>query len=271
MINAGVVGFGGRMGSLIARTILDSPDFVLAGALEDNAHPFIGRDAGEALGCPKIGFKVTSSIEKAFASCDCIIDFTFPEVTLSTAKYASKNGKAMVIGSTGFTEEQKKKIQSFASKIAIVLSPNMSIGVNVLLKTVSMVAGILDESYDAEIVEAHHRLKKDAPSGTALALAQAVAKGRAIELAEHARYERYGIIGVRPKGEIGIQTVRAGDIVGEHMVMFAGPGERIEITHKAHTRENFARGAIKAAQWIMSKGPGLYSMMDVLGINHEDR
>jgi 4-hydroxy-tetrahydrodipicolinate reductase len=134
------------------------------------------------------------------------------------------------------------------------------------MKVVSMVAALLDESYDAEIVEAHHRLKKDAPSGTALALAQAVAKGRAIELAEHARYERYGIIGVRPKGEIGIQTVRAGDIVGEHVVMFAGPGERIEIAHKAHTRENFARGAIRAAQWIMGKGPGLYTMMDVLGI-----
>ncbi len=271
MIKTGVVGFGGRMGSLIARTIMDNPEFALEGALEDKAHPVIGKDVGEALAYPKTGIRVSSVIEDAFAASDCIIDFTFPEVTLKVCSYAADNGKAMVIGSTGFTEEQKKKIALFASKIPIVLSPNMSIGVNMLLKVVGMVAGLLDESYDAEIVEAHHRLKKDAPSGTALALAQAVAKGRGIELDSHARYERHGIIGVRPTGEIGIQTVRAGDIVGEHTVMFAGPGERIEITHKAHSRENFARGAIKAAAWVMGKQPGLYSMMDVLGISYEDR
>ena len=182
MIKAGVVGFGGRMGTLIARTILENPDFALAGALEDKAHPIIGKDAGEALGYPKTGVLAVSGIEEAFAACDCIIDFTFPEVTLKVCSYAAGNNKAMVIGSTGFTDEQKEKIALFASKIPIVLSPNMSIGVNMILKIVSMVAGLLDDSYDAEIVEAHHRLKKDAPSGTALALAQAVARGRGIEL-----------------------------------------------------------------------------------------
>ncbi|HVN70378.1 MAG TPA: 4-hydroxy-tetrahydrodipicolinate reductase [Desulfomonilia bacterium] len=271
MIKTGVVGFGGRMGSLIARTIMDSPDLVLEGALEDKAHPAVGRDVGEMLGSKKTGIKVAADLGEAFVSCDCIVDFTFPEVTLATLRYASEKGKSVVIGSTGFTEEQKKSVASSASMIPVVLSPNMSIGVNVLLNLVGMMAGLLDETYDVEIVEAHHRLKKDAPSGTALALAQAVARGRGVELDEHARYERHGIIGVRPQGEIGIQTVRAGDIVGEHVVMFAGPGERIEITHKAHSRENFARGALRAVRWLKGKGPGLYSMMDVLGISHENR
>jgi len=271
MIRTGVVGFGGRMGSLIARSILERPDFILAGALEDNTYPSIGRDAGEVLGYPKSGTFVSKDLNEAFETCECIIDFTFPEVTLAVCSYAAEKGKAMVIGSTGFKEEQRKAIEVLSKKIPVVMSPNMSIGVNVLLKIVSQMAGLLDEGYDAEIVEAHHRLKKDAPSGTALALALAVSRGRGVDMEKHACYERHGIIGVRPVGEIGIQTVRAGDIVGEHTVMFAGPGERIEIAHKAHSRENFARGAIKAAGWVMGKQPGLYSMMDVLGIGHEDR
>jgi len=271
MIKTGVVGFGGRMGTLIARILLDSPDLSLTGALEDKTHPLIGRDAGEVLGYPRTGAVVSAELNEAFDPCECIIDFTFPEVTLAVLKYAAEKGKAMVIGSTGFTAEQRKTAETLSKAIPVVLSPNMSIGVNVLLKIIREVSGLLDEGYDAEIVEAHHRLKKDAPSGTALALAQAVAKGRGVDLDKHACFERHGIIGVRPTGEIGIQTVRAGDIVGEHTVMFAGPGERIEITHKAHSRENFARGAAKAARWVMGKGPGLYSMMDVLGISHEDR
>ena len=271
MIKAGIVGFGGRMGSLIARLILESPDIALSGALEDKAHPAIGRDAAEVLGRPKGKVLVTSDIEAAFSPCDVIIDFTFPEVTLKTSRYASENGKPMVIGTTGLSSEHKEIIAACASRIPIVLSPNMSIGVNVLFKVVGMVASLLDESYDAEIVESHHRLKKDAPSGTALALAQVIAKARGVDLEKRARYERYGAIGQRPTGEIGIQTVRAGDIVGEHVVMFAGGGERIEITHRAHSRENFARGALAAARWVMGRQPGLYSMMDVLGIKDEGR
>jgi 4-hydroxy-tetrahydrodipicolinate reductase len=271
MMKTGVVGFGGRMGSLIARILMDSPDMDLAGALEAKAHPAIGRDAGEFLGHKTSGVRVSASIEEAFAPCDCIIDFTFPEVTLPVARYASETGKYMVIGSTGFTEDQKKAVASFAAKVPMVMSPNMSIGVNVLFRVVEMMAGLLDESYDAEIVEAHHRMKKDAPSGTALALALALARGRGVDLDSHARYERHGIIGARPAGEIGIQTVRAGDIVGEHLVMFAGGGERIEIVHRAHTRENFARGAVRAARWLSGKTPGLHTMMDVLGIGDEGR
>jgi 4-hydroxy-tetrahydrodipicolinate reductase len=271
MINAGVAGFGGKMGSLIARLIVEAPDMALAGALEDAAHPAIGKDAGEALGLDKSAVAVSSVIDEAFGACDVIIDFTFPEVTLKTAEFSSANGKAMVIGSTGFSAEQKKLIEFHAEKIPLVFAPNLSIGVNVLFKVVGMVASLLDESYDVEIVEAHHRLKKDAPSGTALALAQAIAKARKVDLDTHARYVRHGIIGQRPIGEIGIQTVRAGDIVGEHVVMFAGPGERIEITHKAHSRENFGRGALAAARWLLGRKPGLYSMMDVLGIHDEGR
>jgi 4-hydroxy-tetrahydrodipicolinate reductase len=271
MFNAGVVGFGGRVGSLIARLILESPDMSLSGALEDESHPSVGRDAAEVLGFPKKGIPVSSGIPDAFEGSDVIVDFTFPEVTLKTSDYAFRTGKAMVIGSTGFSAEQKEKIASFASKIPIVMSPNMSIGVNVLFKIVDMAAKLLDESYDAEIVEAHHKMKKDAPSGTALAIAQVIAKARGVELEKRARYERCGMIGQRPAGEIGIQTVRAGDIVGEHCVMFAGGGERIEITHKAHSRENFARGALAAAKWVVGKKPGLYSMTNVLGIGDEDR
>lgn len=271
MIRTGVVGFGGRMGALIARIVLENPGMQLSGALENASHPAVGRDLGEALGQKALGVRVSSSIPEAFASCGCIIDFTFPEVTLAVAEYAAVNGKAMVIGTTGFTEDQKKAIAGHASRVPVVFSPNMSIGVNVLFRVVSLVAGLLDEGYDAEIVEAHHRMKKDAPSGTALALAKAVADGRGVDLGEKARYERHGIIGERPAGEIGIQTVRAGDIVGEHTVMFAGGGERIEIVHKAHTRENFARGAVRAARWLEGKAPGLYTMTDVLGMAHEGR
>jgi 4-hydroxy-tetrahydrodipicolinate reductase len=271
MIKTGVVGFGGRMGSLISRLILESSDMSLSGALEDGGHPAVGKDAAETLGFPKSGIRVNSDIRDAFRDSDVIIDFTFPEVTLKTSEYASQSGKSMVIGSTGFSAEQREKIAALSSRIPIVMSPNMSIGVNVLFKIVDMAAKLLDESYDAEIVEAHHRLKKDAPSGTAIALAQVIAKARGVDLDKRARYERYGIIGQRPSGEIGIQTVRAGDIVGEHCVLFAGGGERIELVHRAHSRENFARGALAAVRWVAGKKPGIYSMADVLGISDEDR
>lgn len=271
MLKTGVVGVGGRMGSLIARVILEDPETDLAGALESPSHPAVGRDAGEVLGHGTLGVKVSAVMEEAFGPCDCIIDFTFPEVTLGIARYASGAGKSVVVGSTGFTEDQKRTMASYAGKVPMVLSPNMSIGVGVLFRLVRMAAGLLDEGYDAEIVEAHHRMKKDAPSGTALALAQCLAEGRGVDLEGRLRCERCGMTGARPEGEIGIQAVRAGDIVGEHTVMFAGGGERIEITHRAHTRENFARGAVRAARWLAGKRPGLYTMADVLGLGDEDR
>jgi 4-hydroxy-tetrahydrodipicolinate reductase len=259
------------MGSTIGRIVLDTPDMALAGAMEAASHPAVGRDAGEVLGARAVGVMVSADVREAFDKCQCIVDFSTPEVTLEVARYAFDARRAMVIGTTGLTERDMEVVSSYASGIPIVYSPNMSMGVNVMFRVVEEIARILDESYDAEIVEAHHRMKKDAPSGTALALARSLAKGRGVDLESRARYERRGAIGERPEGEIGIQTIRAGDIVGDHTVIFAGPGERIEITHRAHTRENFARGALRAARWVVGRAPGLYSMMDVLEVGDGDR
>ncbi len=271
MLSVGVAGAGGKMGSLIVRLVVESGDLQLAGALEVPGHPGVGRDAGELAGKGTTGVRITDGVGQAFDGCTCIVDFTFPDATLELVRYASHRGKAMVIGTTGLSEEQREEISLHARNIPIVVSPNMSVGVNVMFRLVEEVARILGDGYDAEVLEAHHRMKKDAPSGTALALAQAVARGRGVDLAGCARYSRHGNIGERPIGEIGIQTVRAGDIVGDHTVIFAGPGERIEIVHRAHTRENFARGALKAARWVVGRPAGLYSMADVLEFPHGDR
>jgi 4-hydroxy-tetrahydrodipicolinate reductase len=266
MIRTGVIGIGGRMGMLIARGVADAPDMALAGALEMSGHRFIGQDAGLAIGKEKAGCIVSDDPMAAFKGCDVIIDFTFPETTLSMMAVASSNNQAMVIGTTGFTDAQKAEMMGYGNSIPFVFSPNMSIGVNVMFKVVGDLTRLLGDSYDIEIVEAHHKMKKDAPSGTALGLAQSIAKARNVSLSEKARYERYGTIGERPHGEIGIQTVRGGDIVGDHTVYFAGPGERIELKHQAHSRENFARGAVAAARWVAGKKPGAYTMFDVLGL-----
>ena len=266
MIKAGVIGIGGRMGMLIARGIADAPDMELAGALEIAGHRLIGEDAGLAVGRERCGCIVSDNPKAAFKNSDIIIDFTFPEATMKMIAIASEIKKAMVIGTTGLSDEQKTELMSYASTVPFVFSPNMSIGVNVMFRVVEQLTRLLGDSYDIEIVEAHHRLKKDAPSGTALALAQSVARARKVSLKDKARFERYGMIGERPGGEIGIQTVRAGDIVGDHTVYFAGKGERIELKHQAHSRENFAAGAIAATRWIAGKAPGAYTMIDVLGI-----
>ncbi|MCK9263250.1 MAG: 4-hydroxy-tetrahydrodipicolinate reductase [Desulfomonilia bacterium] len=266
MIRAGVTGAAGRMGSLIIRGVVESEDMEIAGALEAPNHPCVGSDVGAVIGGGQRGVKISDALEAAFETTDVIIDFTFPEATVKTARYAAFAGKAMVIGTTGFTDGEADEIRSCAQYIPIVAAPNMSIGVNVMFKVVSLLASLLGEDYDVEIVESHHRLKKDAPSGTAMGLARAVAQVRGEDIRALARYERHGMIGPRPKGEIGIQTIRAGDIVGDHTVYFAGNNERIEITHRAHTRQNFAQGAIRAARWVQGKAPGMYSMMDVLGL-----
>jgi 4-hydroxy-tetrahydrodipicolinate reductase len=266
MIKVGVVGIGGRMGMLIARGAADEPDLELAGALEIAGHRLIGEDAGLAIGRQRCGCVVSDNPQIAFKNADIIIDFSFPEATLKMMAIASENKKAMVIGTTGCSDAQKSELMGYGTTIPFVFSPNMSIGVNVMFKIVEELTRLLGDNYDIEIVEAHHRLKKDAPSGTALGLALSIAKARNISLKDKARYERYGVIGERPHGEIGIQTIRAGDIVGDHTVYFAGNGERIELKHQAHSRENFARGAIAAARWIAGKAPGAYTMIDVLGI-----
>jgi len=266
MINAGVVGIAGRMGSLLAQGIADADDLVLAGALEAQGHPLLGKGAGTVIGRDLPGVKICSDFTEAFASCDVIIDFTLPVVTVETARYAQSKAKQLVIGTTGFDEDQFSVIRSCATATPVVMAPNMSIGVNVMFKAAAILAQLLGEDYDVEIFEAHHRLKKDAPSGTALGLARSIAEAKGVRLEDHACYERHGIIGARPDGEIGIQTIRAGDIVGDHTVLFAGNNERIEIKHQAHSRQNFAGGALRAVRWLKDKKPGLYSMIDVLGL-----
>jgi len=271
MIKIGVVGIAGRMGSLIAKGVIDTNDMSLAGALEMKGHAFVGKNSGYALGTESQEIEVCSDMNDAFCACDVIIDFTMPEVTMETLEYAVNAGKALVIGTTGLDDEQVAGIKDASSDIPLVLAPNMSIGVNVMFKVAGILTRLLGDAYDIEIIEAHHRLKKDAPSGTALGLARSIAESREVDLAEHACYERHGIIGARPDGQIGIQTLRAGDIVGDHTVLFAGNGERVEITHRAHSRQNFAQGAIKAARWLHGKKSGFYTMMDVLGLEDEDR
>ncbi|HDM32575.1 MAG TPA: 4-hydroxy-tetrahydrodipicolinate reductase [Deltaproteobacteria bacterium] len=266
MLKVGVVGVGGRMGSLILQGILNESDMVLSGATERDGHPYLGKDAGAVFGEGAEGVKILSDPNEAFVEVDVIIDFSSPESTMKNLEFAERARKAMVIGTTGLAPGQKDRVESVSESIPVVMAPNMSVGVNVMFKVVGILANLLGKTYDCEIIEAHHRFKKDAPSGTAIGIAQEIAKARGIDLDKHARYERHGIIGERASGEIGIQSIRAGDIVGDHTVIFAANGERIELVHRAHSRKTFASGAIRAARWVAGRTPGLYSMKDVLGI-----
>ncbi len=266
MIKLTVCGATGRMGSRIIALSKEYDNLKLVGAVEASNNPKLGLDAGLVAGIGELGVKITDDIKKVIKDTDIVIHFTNPEATLSHLEIVKKNKKAMVIGTTGFNNEQLSQISKAAEKIPIVFSPNMSVGVNLLFKVLKDVARILGDDYDIEIVEAHHRMKKDAPSGTAIKMGKVIAEALGRNFDEVAVYARQGIIGERNKKEIGIQTVRAGDIVGEHTVIFGGLGERIEITHKASSRDTFARGAIKAAIWLYGKPAGLYDMGDVLGI-----
>jgi 4-hydroxy-tetrahydrodipicolinate reductase len=266
MTKIAVAGAAGKMGSRITALSKEYLELKLNGVFEKKGHPAIGKDIGTIVGIGEIGIKLSDSLDEIIGNTDVIIDFTSPSSTKENLKFASQNGKAMVIGTTGFTKDDLKEIEPLSKNIPCVMASNMSTGVNLLLKVLRDVAKVLGDEYDIEIVEAHHRLKKDAPSGTALKMAQVIADTINRNLDEVAVYSRKGIIGERTKKEIGIQTVRAGDIVGEHTVLFGGLGERIEITHKASSRDTFARGALKAAQWIHGKPAGLYDMQDVLGL-----
>ena len=266
MVRAIVLGVGGRMGGRIANWLVATEGIGLAGAVEGKGHPAVGKDAGETLGLGKLGVKIEDDLEKVIDHGDVIIDFTHHEATVMNMERASAKGKAMVIGTTGFTTGELQKIRELAGLIPCVLAPNMSVGVNVMFRVLKDVARILGNDYDVEIIEAHHNQKKDAPSGTAMKMAQIIADELDRDLGEVAVYERKGMIGERKKTEIGIQTVRGGDIVGEHNVMFVTSGERLELIHRAHSRDNFARGAIRAAKWIVTRKHGLYDMQDVLGL-----
>lgn len=263
MIKAAVAGACGRMGNAIIQAISSTDGIELAGALEYPEHPLLGQEISLP-GIPSV--TITSGPGSISAGTDVLIDFTTPAGSLSNLEACAELGICAVVGTTGLGEEQKEALHMFALRTPTVFSPNMSVGVNLLFRLAATAAAALGDDYDVEIVEAHHRMKKDAPSGTALGLAEAVAKALGRDLADNAVYARHGMIGERSPGEIGIQTIRAGDIVGEHTLLLAGPGERIELTHRAHSRDNFARGAVRAALWIVGREPGLYSMADVLEI-----
>jgi 4-hydroxy-tetrahydrodipicolinate reductase len=266
MLKAIVTGAAGKMGGRIISLIHATDGIELAGAVEQPGHPTVGKDAGENIGLGRIGVTISADLKVCVAHGDVVIDFTSHEASLRNLEIAASHSRAMVIGSTGFTAPELQKASELARKIACVLSPNMSVGVNVMFKVLAYVAGILGDDYDVEIMEAHHHLKKDAPSGTAMKMAEVVAASLGRDLDKVGVFSRHGIIGERTKTEIGVQTLRAGDIVGDHTVIFGGSGERLEFIHRAHSRDNFAQGAIRAAKWVVGKKPGLYDMQDVLGL-----
>lgn len=261
-----IAGATGRMGSRLATLSYEYPDLTLAGGFERAGHKDIGKDIGVLCGVGEKKIVLADSLGSVIDAGDVIIDFTAPLATLTNVALAAAKKKAMVIGTTGIEKEQIEEIKIASREIPIMFAPNFSVGVNLLLKVLKDVARVLGDEYDIEIIEAHHRLKKDAPSGTALKLAQVVADAVNRDLDEVGVYARKGIIGERTKKEIGIQTIRGGDIVGDHTVMFCGLGERVEITHKATSRDTFTRGALRAASWIVKQKPGLYDMQDVLGL-----
>jgi 4-hydroxy-tetrahydrodipicolinate reductase len=263
-----VAGASGRMGRTLVKAIADSKGFALAGALEDARSPLIGWDAGTLAGTPENGIKLTDDAAALLAKADGIIDFTAPVATVAFAELAAKNGKVHVIGTTGLSAEDDARIKAAAGKAIIVKSGNMSVGVNLLAALAKRVAKTLDSSFDIEILEMHHNQKVDAPSGTALLLGRAAAEGRGIELDKRSTRSRDGHTGARKAGDIGFAALRGGSVVGEHTVIFAGPAERVELTHKAEDRMIFASGALHAAAWARAQKPGLYSMTDVLGLTN---
>jgi 4-hydroxy-tetrahydrodipicolinate reductase len=260
-----IAGAAGRMGRTLIEGTLRSKDLELAAALEAPGHPQLGADAGEAIGTP-CGVKIGADVAAAVGASDCIIDFTRPEATAANVAACVAAGKRAVIGTTGFTAEQKAGIAAAAKRIPIVMAPNFAVGVNVTFKLAELAAQILGDAYDVEIVEAHHRHKVDAPSGTALRLGEAVAKALGRDLKSCAVYGREGITGERDAKAIAFHAIRGGDIVGEHTVIFAGEGERVEVAVKSGSRMTYAEGALRAARWLGVRGPGLYDMFDVLGL-----
>jgi 4-hydroxy-tetrahydrodipicolinate reductase len=262
-----VTGAAGRMGATVIRLLAGAEGLALHAAVERPGGP--GGDAGTAAGLGPLGVAIGHDLGAALSGADVVVDFTSHEASARHAALCAERGVALVIGSTGFTPEARAKVVEAARRIPVVLSPNMSVGVNVLFDLVRRAAATLGDAYDVEIVELHHRKKKDAPSGTAEKLAEVAAEalGRPREVLA---YERHGLIGERPAKEIGVQTLRGGDVVGEHTVFYCGEGERLELTHRATSREQFARGALRAARWLPGRPAGLYDMADVLGLGSEE-
>jgi 4-hydroxy-tetrahydrodipicolinate reductase len=261
-----VAGAGGRMGRTLVKAIADSPGVTLVGAIDAPGSAVIGRDAGELAGLGPDGVKVAADPAPLLETADGLIDFTIPAATVALAELAARRGLVHVIGTTGLSGDNEKLIETAAQRAVIVKSGNMSLGVNLLAALVRRVARTLDQEFDIEILEMHHNRKIDAPSGTALMFGRAAAEGRNVDLATRSERGRDGLTGARKSGNIGFASLRGGTVVGDHTVVFAGPAERIELSHKAEDRMIFARGAIKAALWAQGRKPGLYSMADVLGL-----
>lgn len=254
----GIAGAGGRMGRTLVEAIAADRDVELAAALDAEGAASIGQAAG--------GVRIGSDIEAALAACEALIDFTRPEGTLRHVEACVRRGRAIVIGTTGFTDAQLGSIREASRRVPVVLSPNFAVGVNVLFKVAEMAAKALGDAYDVEIIEAHHRHKVDAPSGTALKLGEVIARALGRDLAAAARHGREGDVGARTASEIGFHAVRGGDIVGEHTALFAGAGERLELTVRSQSRMTYAAGAVRAAKWVRGRPAGLYDMFDVLGM-----
>ena len=264
-----VAGAAGRMGKAILEVCAQTEGVQLTAAIEHAASLNLGQDSGVVAGIGANGVPIVADLSAVINQFDVLIDFTLPEATLANLKLCQAAGKRVVIGPTGLNDSQKQQISATSADVAIMQSPNMSIGVNLCFKLTQLAASIIGENSDIEIIEAHHRMKKDAPSGTAVRLGEIIAETLGRDLKECAVYGREGITGERDRKTIGFETIRAGDIVGDHTVMFASFGERVEITHKASSRHAFASGAVHAARWLMNKHSGLYDMQDVLGLRSD--
>jgi 4-hydroxy-tetrahydrodipicolinate reductase len=262
-----IVGACGRMGQALLRCARRVEGIAVAGAIEAAGHPGLGRDAGLAAGVGEAGVALTDDLKTALSNADVLIDFSAHEAVPVNMRHAVELRRAVVLGTTGLNDAERAAVQRAAQLIPVVWAPNMSLGVNLLFALVEKAAGILGADYDVEIIETHHRFKKDAPSGTAIRLGEKVAAGRGQVLSSVANYGREGLVGERPRGQIGIHAVRAGDAIGDHTVMFATEGERVEISHRATSRDAFAMGALHAARWVASQRPRIYDMQDVLGLN----
>jgi len=267
VIKVAVAGAMGRMGQRILWALKDDGDFQLAYAFEREGHPDLGKEIGNLLGIGEFRLTLKEGLKDVPEGLDVLIDFTTPEATLKHIKWAVEHNVSMVIGTTGFSKEMHLKIRELGERIPCVMAPNMSVGVNLMFFLAKIMAEVLGEDFDVEIWEAHHRMKKDAPSGTALRILEVVSKALGRDPEGSAIFRAKGIIGERSKKEIGVQVIRAGDIVGEHTLLFGGIGERLELTHRAHSRDTFARGALRAAKWLVGRPKGLYDMQDVLGLS----
>ena len=261
-----IIGAAGRMGRTLVRMVHAEDGMRVAAAVERAGDPHVGADAGMLAGLGEIGVNVEDSLDRALDVSDVCIDFTLPGPTVEHAEACRSRRRALVTGTTGLSADQRSKLEDAARDIAIMHAPNMSVGVNLCFKLLDIAARALGDSVDIEIIEAHHRNKVDAPSGTAVRMGEIIAGALGRDLADCAVYGREGHTGIRDRATIGFETIRAGDIVGEHTVMFGGEGERIELTHRAASRANFAAGAVRAARWVVRRPPGLYDMQDVLGL-----